>query len=409
MIALTALARTGATYEPKVRLAAADGQLYIDLGSEDWSSVEIDAAGWRVVPQAPVKFIRPQGVRALPEPVSGGQLSDLRPFVNVRDDDDFALLCAFMITSLRPAGPYWLLALSGEQGSGKSVLSKIIRALVDPNKAPARAPAKDEEVLVLAACNGWLLAYDNVSGLSGDLSDALCRMATGGGFGRRKLQTHAEWLSYVCRPVLVNGIPVLTGRADLGDRALTLSLPPIGPGKRQTEEEFWDAFGRAQPRILGALYDAVATGLRHQTEVRSSRFPRMADAARFACAAAPAIGLEEDEMLRILEENACRTAMESLESWVLFQPLLSLLEQRCGTWIGTATDLLTALGTLSPNGATRSKSWPCDATRLGGQLSRHAPGLRKTGISVDKDRSSKHRIITIKRLHGEDGDKEDVL
>lgn len=407
MVALTAVARSGPTHEPKVRLAGADGRLYVDLGSEAWSSVEIDATGWRIVPQAPVKFIRPPGFRPLPEPVRGGQLSELRPFFNVGNDEDYAVLCAFLITSLRPSGPYWLLALSGEQGSGKSVLSKAIRALVDPNAAPARAPAKDEEVLVLAACNGWLLAYDNVSRLSGDLSDALCRLATGGGFGRRKLQTHGEWLSDVCRPVLLNGIPELTNRADLGDRALALSLPPIGSRKRQTEAEFWEAFEQARPRILGALYDAAAMGLRRQGDLQLSRFPRMPDAARFACAAAPALGLNEDEMLVILERNARVTAAVSLESWVLLQPLLSLLDQSYGTWSGTPTQLLTELGTRAPNGATRSKSWPCDATRLGGQLRRHAPPLRQIGVTIAWDRSARSRTIIIKRFEGQDRDEGD--
>jgi ABC-type antimicrobial peptide transport system ATPase subunit len=39
---------------------------------------------------------------------------------------------------LRPRGPYPLLAISGEQGSAKTVLCKLLKALVDPNAAPVR-------------------------------------------------------------------------------------------------------------------------------------------------------------------------------------------------------------------------------------------------------------------------------
>ncbi len=409
MIALAALARSGPAHEPKVRIGDADGRIYLDLGGETWSSVEIDGAGWRINPQPPLAFIRPAGFRALPEPFPGGQLSDLRPFVNVSNDEDFALLCAFLVTSLRPRGPYWLLALSGEQGSGKSVLSKIIRALLDPNAAPARAAPRDEETLTLAARNGWLVTYDNVSRLSGDLSDALCRLTTGGGFSRRKLQTHDEWLSYMCRPALLNGIPDLTTRADLGDRTLALTLPPIEARKRQTEAEFWEAFGRAQPLILGALYDVVATGLSRQSEVHLARFPRMADAARFACAAAPAMGLDESEMIKILNGNARATALLSLEAWPLLSPLQALLEDRFGHWMGTATDLLAELRSRIPDNVARGQNWPSDATRLGTQLTRHTPALREIGIALERDRSSCSRSITIRRVEEEgEGDVEGV-
>lgn len=101
------------------------------------------------------------------------------------------------------------------------------------------------------------------------------------------------------------------------------------------------------------------------------------------------------------------TAAVSLESWVLLQPLLSLLDQSYGTWSGIPTQLLTELGTRAPEGAKRSKSWPCDPTRLGGQLSRHTPGLRKIGISVVRDRSGERRTIIIKRFEGQDCDEGD--
>jgi hypothetical protein len=48
---------------------------------------------------------------------------------------------AWLLASLRPSGPYPLLAISGEQGSAKTVLSKMLKALVDPNVAPGGSNA----------------------------------------------------------------------------------------------------------------------------------------------------------------------------------------------------------------------------------------------------------------------------
>jgi hypothetical protein len=57
-----------------VRCAERDGTLYLDLCEADWRVVAIDADGWRVVADAPVRFRRPAGLLALPEPRRGGSL-----------------------------------------------------------------------------------------------------------------------------------------------------------------------------------------------------------------------------------------------------------------------------------------------------------------------------------------------
>ena len=60
---------------------------------------------------------------------------------------------------------------------------------------------------MIAATNGWVVALDNLSHLSTWLSDALCRLATGGGFSTRELYTHdEEKLFDAQRPVILNGI-----------------------------------------------------------------------------------------------------------------------------------------------------------------------------------------------------------
>jgi hypothetical protein len=50
-----------------------------------------------------------------------------------------------------------LLAISGEQGSAKTVLSKMLKALIDPSAAPVRALPREERELMIAANNGYLL------------------------------------------------------------------------------------------------------------------------------------------------------------------------------------------------------------------------------------------------------------
>jgi hypothetical protein len=188
------------------------------------------------------------------------------------------------------SSPQPLLAISGEQGSAKTVLSKLLKALIDPNVAPVRSLSREERELMIAANNGYLLAFDNLSGLPSWVSDALCRLATGGSFAVRQLYTDDEEILFeAARPILLNGIEEVVSRPDLGDRAIFLTLAPIREAQRRAEGELWREFQTARPRILGALLDAVAHGLRALGGVQLDQLPRMADFAVWITACEPAL------------------------------------------------------------------------------------------------------------------------
>src|SRR5262249_19645584 len=154
-----------------------------------------------------------------------------------------------------------------------------------------RCLPRDEGDLIIAASNSWLVALDNLSDLPPWLSDALCRLATGGGFGTRQAFTDdEEGVFDGMRPVLLNGIEELSSRPEPPASALVLQLPALAEEQRLTERVFWERFEAARSRILGALFDALAGALRHRGAVRVDRLPRMADFATLAEAAGVGLG-----------------------------------------------------------------------------------------------------------------------
>jgi hypothetical protein len=83
----------------------------------------------------------------------------------------------------------------------------VLKRLLDPTAAPLRSEPKEARELMIQSRNGWLLSFDNLSGLPVWLSDALCRLATGGGFATRELYTNDEEVIFDAkRPLVVNGI-----------------------------------------------------------------------------------------------------------------------------------------------------------------------------------------------------------
>jgi 5S rRNA maturation endonuclease (ribonuclease M5) len=408
----------GGEHPVAVRLAEHDGAIYLDLADEAWRSVKVTQKRWRIVEDCPVRFIRPRGVLPLPAPEEGGRLADLREFLNVANDDDFILLATCILSHLRPKGPYPLLALYGEQGSAKSTATRIIRELVDPNKAPLRSEPREPRDLMIAAANGWIIALENLSSIPVWLSDGLCRLATGGGFATRELYTDGdEKLFDAQRPVIINGVTEMVQRPDLVDRAVAITLPTIPGRKRLLESRFWPRFHAARPKILGALLDALSTARKNLPAVEDlvheerRPLPRMADFAVFGMAAEPAMGVAEGTFVRAYSSNRKSLNATALESCPIVPYLHAMLKKK-GTWTGTASELLELLNTLAPEDVKKPRDWPARPNALSGMLRRTAPNLRRDGIDVNLDRQdSKTRktIITIipKRKGNDRSDRSD--
>ncbi len=379
---------------PCLRAGEVDGGAYLDLANPVWRAVEIDAEGWRMVERSPVAFVRSGQMRPLPEPEAGYGIEELRRFVNVDRDEDFALLVGWLLAALRSRGPYPILVFSGEQGTGKSTISRLVRSLVDPNAAPIRAVPKDDRDLVVGAVNSHVLALDNLSSVPSWLSDALCRLSTGGGFASRMLHTdREESVMQAMRPIILNGIPSLTDRPDLASRAVTVRLRPIDETERRTEQEFWEDWDTTAPRVLGALLDAFSTGLRRLASVKLERAPRMADFARWVTACEPGLGFEPGSFLAAYAANQADTTETTFEADPVAVAIRDLIRNDYPTgWNGTPTDLLAALNTRTAESVRRLKLWPPTAASLGNRIDRVAPVLRSLGFAIDRKHSGTRTI-----------------
>jgi hypothetical protein len=377
-----------------IRVGGLDGRLYLDLGDETWRAVEIDATGWRVIDNPPVRFRRASGMRPMPIPVRGGSVATLRSFLNVQTDADFVLVVAWALACLRNHGPYPVIVLSGEQGSAKSTFSAILRALLDPNTAPLRALPREDRDLFIAASNGHVLAFDNVSGLPAWISDTLCRLATGGGFAVRQLYSDQDEVLFdAARPVILNGIEDMVTRPDLADRAVFLTLEPIPEERRRPEQELWGAFETERPRLLGVLLDAVAKGLAELPRTKLDKLPRMADFAVWATACETALWSSGT-----FWSAYCGNRDEAVEGVIDSDPIAATVRAVMTTrteWTGTASELLGALAEMAGERVAKAKTWPDSPRALAGRLRRAATFLRKIGIDIGFGREGRARTRII--------------
>ena len=228
----------------------------------------------------------------LPEPQPGGQISDLWDWLNVAKEDR-PLVAAALVAALFSEQPHVVLAIFGEQGTGKTTALKVLVLLLDPGPVPVRKPPRDADSWVTAAAGSWVVGLDNLSDVPPWLSDSLCRASTGDGDVRRKLYSDADYAVFAFRRCIIfDAIDVGALAPDLADRTVAITLDLIADEDRQDEETFWSRWAATHPQLLGAVLDLAARVMARLPEIRLARKPRMADYARILAAVDAELGTD---------------------------------------------------------------------------------------------------------------------
>jgi putative DNA primase/helicase len=179
------------------------------------------------------------------------------------------------------------------------------------------------------------MSLDNISKLPVWLSDALCRLATGGALATQELYTDdSEKIFDSKRPIILKGIDELAERDDLADRALVVSLARIPENKRRSQRELLAELEKAGPGILAALLRVLSNALAGLDSVRLSPLPRMADFALLITAAEPGLGWPEGLFMRVYMENRADAAAGWVESDSVGVTVLGFMKAR-EHWKGT--------------------------------------------------------------------------
>jgi len=386
------------------RVGFSGGALYIDLCNDAGQVVEVTSNNWTVTDRPAVRFIRSRHARALPVPEiddSPNALGRLRQYINVATEDDFRLAVAWLIGAYAPEGPYPIAVITGEQGSAKSTVSRILRDLTDPSASLLRSQPRDERDMAIGAVNNRVLAFDNVSSVPQWQSDAFCRLATGGGFATRELHSDAEEIVLeAVRPIILNGITDLVRRPDLGERSIMITTRRLAESERLSERAFRAEYEKDRPYIFGALLDGLVSAMRKRDSVHLERLPRMADFAIWATAAEAGLGFEDRAIVRAFTANRDAAVRGEIENDDVATAVIRMIERRDdGIWEGSASSLLIELNQITGEAVQRLKGWPKTAAGLGQKMARLQPSLRAIGIDCEKGRAGKDggRLWTIRQ------------
>jgi hypothetical protein len=417
------------------------GGIVLDLARRDGKCVQITRDGCTIKPSSTVAFYRPDGTSPMPIPlfpqddaecaavfetyfkaqglegdenahtrvsVFAWQLSAMRPMewgsraqepTGDESDDDGSL------TS------YSILSVQGSEGSGKTTRGKAICRSIDARTPDLMALPEKLDDLVISSENTHLLAFDNTSPFKKDVSDALCRTATGDGYKKRSLYSNRDLSVFRgSRPVMLNGIADVVREVDLLDRTLVVRLLPLP--SRKLERELKSTFKAVWPRVLGALCYCVSKSiakLDQTNEVPDEvRAIRMVDACLFASAAEEAAGFSKGSVVKAYMDSKAEATTSAGEDPIV-RAILSVVTSG-EEWSGTTANLLDAL-TAEAKGIDGKKAlpkwWPSEARGLTSALRKLETTLRALGVSLTFPKGSgggdkgKERILTVTRAMAE--------
>jgi hypothetical protein len=366
-------------------------EILLDLADPDRRFVTISAERWDTSAGENALFQTSRSTVSLPAPVladPGPALAALRSCLNLPDRAAWIRCLAWLLSALRPSGPFPFLILQGPAASGKTFAARVLRSLVDPSASPLTSVPLTVSDLLAVARQNWVLAFDHISTLAPRIPDALCRLSTGFGSALRETPRFEPepLLQYYRRPVVFTATPRWSPPPELSERALIVRLPSIPPAKRRPESELLDVLGQSLPAILGSLCSAVSTALRRLPGLDHPP-GRLPDAFAWILAASPALACPGEECFT---EHEIRDAFAALVPRTLEEAIRSLLDRQ-PRWSGTASQLFDLLSPLASC---------CSPKLLSEQLRDVAPALAAGRVTVKFRRTHGVRFIELSREPG---------
>ncbi len=362
-----------------------------DLGREDWKMVKITADGWEITTDCPIKFAHSESKSDLPLPAKNPEMNGMDPFweiINVAKEDR-CLIAGFMLGSMLSTAPCFGLGLYGGQGTAKSGISANIRGILDPRPADSDT-LNDGNVddLGVVCLEQWIPIFENMSYISAEVSDKLCRLTTKLSVTTREFFTNLGIISYsVRRPWIINGLNNVCSRGDLAERSIPVSLLPAPVGdERKRLKWIEEKFSACQPHIMALLLDAATEAIFNAEAARKflskeGLYHRMADALEWITAGEPILGFPAGSFIRRLNELQQDAGHLTLDGNPVLVAIESLLGSR-GYWKGSMTDILQEMWD-EDSAHKRDKHLPQTAIAVGNWITRNIDQLKTSfGITI---------------------------
>ncbi len=366
------------------RIAQHENRIYYDLSDGEGTAVRASTDGWEITKETPQLFAqyRHQKPQTIPRP--GGSLEAIFQHINMKQYK--LLFLCWLVSCFVPDIPHPITVIYGEKGAAKSTACVLLKRLIDPSTLEALTLSKDEKDLIVAMQQHYYLPFDNVSAITHDTSDTLCKAVMGAAIQQRKLHTNGDdYIFTFQRCISINGISNVANKSDLLDRTIMLELERVEPRERKELREVYRAFEIDRPIILGAIFDTLSKAMQLYPTVKLPEYPRMADFCRWGYAIAEALGYEGAQFVEEYKENSCIQNEEAINADSVAFLMVEFMRIH-PQWTGRASALLKELNALAGSfGINVANNIPRSPCHLSRRLKAVKSNLEEVGIRFEFD------------------------
>ena len=306
-------------------------------------------------------------------------------YFNLGNKDDIRLFTITLVSCfLGTKINHPLLSISGQKGSGKSCAIKLFCSLVDPKHVELGSMPKNRDDLSLKISESLVTDFDNMSYLSKEISDVLCRAVTGGVDTRRTLYMDKQQTIFDLKSIIVlDGVQIIIKEDDLLDRTIFFTLSRFKSEDLKTEEEIMKEFEKDKPIILGYCFSILHRAMQDEEPVDRSKTLRMADFYIWAIKIGRAMGYKETTIIRLLEKNKQEVNYETLMSDVTAQAVLNYMEYRDKAVEMKVSDFYAVLKEVARELHLDLSSFPKQPNTLSRKLNSIKSNLEEEGIKYE--------------------------
>jgi hypothetical protein len=388
------------------RVASDNDSCYIDLGNDDFKLVKITANKVEIIEHGnttPI-FNRSKNQTIMPTPtllVEGNPLEEFAKLVRMEDDSIFIphLIVLFLPHVATP-----IMFITGQEDSAKSSRSALVKKLVDPSGSKldeqTESFGRNIDDINVHFANNYLSVFDNVSYITNDISDTLCKAITGSSYSKRKnYSDDEEVILKFQRKIIMNGIGLNIEHSDLARRTIHYFTKKIPKEERKTLKDVMEKFKGIQSSVLGQICNTLSVAYQLYPEVSKSikEIQGMADFAIWGECISQALGNKPNKFLEdykarleqnstLLNENNCIIPfLESEFSGTDKQELV----YPAGMWHGKLTSFAE-----KENYDTKFRGFPKGAGQLRAWIERSKPLLDQADFQVRFEKNTDNPNFT---------------
>lgn len=383
-------------YTVDIRILKAGEAIHYDLNNKQLSCIKITKDWWVHSLENMGFFKRVKNTDEQVVPIEWWDINTIWQYINISDADTRLLVLCTLVSLFIPDIQHPILMIHGEKWSAKSTFLMMIKRIVDPSAKDLLGLPGDLSGLVHTFLNDYILMYDNISGISNDTSDLLCRAVSGWALSKRMLYTDSEDIIYKFKKcICLNGINLEANQPDLLQRSIIVELEPINLEARIPESTLWANFEQDRPAILWALFTVLSKAMAIYESLNDAdySFHRLADYNKWWEAICQALGYEKGKFTDLITANMKMHDDVATDSNVVASALREFMGWR-SSWEWTAQDLRDHLYNISSSKGVW-KYIPTTPQSFMKTLNRYKVNLENLGITFESKHSG-NRTLTIK-------------